>query len=99
MTCSRRRMSSGRKSRVPLGGFVDADMADLKACAANGSVHVVADDRAHPDAALVADFDVADHLRGVVDEDAGRNAGKTPAMGTDHGSGLLQNGRMAERQD
>ncbi len=47
-------------------------------------VHVAADDGAHPDAALFADFDVADHLGAVVDEGGGVDARGRPAEGAKH---------------
>ena len=48
------------------------------------AVDIAADDGAHPDAALLADFDVADDLRAVVDEDRGMNARKLTAVGAKH---------------
>jgi hypothetical protein len=48
-------------------------------------VHVTADDRTHPDAALLADFDVADHLGAVVDERGRMNARVHAAVRPEHG--------------
>jgi hypothetical protein len=47
-------------------------------------MHVAADDGAHPDTALLTNLDVADHLRAVVDEGRGMNAGREPAARTKH---------------
>src|SRR5882762_6758365 len=47
-------------------------------------MHVAAHDRVHPDAALLADVDVADHLRAVVDEGGGMDARTDPAVRPKH---------------
>ena len=47
-------------------------------------VDVAADDGAHPDAALLADLDVADDLGAGVDESGGIDAGELSAVGTKH---------------
>jgi hypothetical protein len=47
-------------------------------------VHVTPHDGAHPHTALLSDFDVADHLRAVVDESGGMDARKLAAVGAKH---------------
>ena len=67
---------------------------DVRPPADPDPVHVAADDDAHPDAALLADLDLADDLRAVVDEGAGMNARQTAAVRADH-AGELYEGRQA----
>ena len=56
-------------------------------------VHVAADDGVHPDAALLADLDVADHLRAVVDE--GWDGRGVRRRGTDEALELYRQGSEA----
>ena len=58
----------------------DGAVLDVRALADADVVHVAANDGVHPDAALGADLDVANHLRAVVDE---RGRMRRPAGGRD----------------
>ena len=49
-------------------------------------VHVAADDRVHPDAAFLADDDVADDLGAVVDEGRGRDGRARRPERSNHGA-------------
>jgi hypothetical protein len=60
----------------------DGTILDVRAPANPDPVHVAADDRTHPDAALLTDFHVADNLRAGVDECGGMDAGGRSAVGT-----------------
>src|SRR5262249_55998125 len=47
-------------------------------------MHVAPDHHRHPDAAFLPDFDVADHLRAVVDESGRMDARKHAAVRPEH---------------
>ena len=63
----------------PVHDVDDGAVLDVRAAADANPVHVAADDRVHPDAALLADLHVADDLRAVVDVGGGMDARETPA--------------------
>jgi hypothetical protein len=56
-------------------------------------MHITPDDGTHPDTALLADLDVADHVRAVVDEGRRMNAGRDPPVGTKH-TGIITIGEL-----
>ena len=62
----------------------DGAVLDVRAAADANPVHVAADDDRHPDAALLADLDVADDLRAVVDERGRVDARKRVAERPEH---------------
>jgi len=81
--------------RVRAGHRVDdRPVLDARALAHPDPVHVAPDHGAHPDAALLADFHVADDLGAGVDEGRGMDAGQLPAVGTEH-YWIIEEGRRA----
>lgn len=62
----------------------DGAVLDVRAAADANPVHVAANDDAHPDAALVANLNVANDLRAVVDIGSRMDAGQPPAVGPKH---------------
>ena len=62
----------------------DRAVLDVRPPADADSVHVASDDGAHPDAALLADLDVANHLCAGVDESRRMNARKLTAIRPKH---------------
>src|SRR5665213_3970841 len=68
----------------PLHDVHDAAVLYVRAAADTDPVHVAADHHTHPDAALFADLDVADHLGAVVDVGGRVDARQHAAVRAEH---------------
>ena len=75
--------ADGRYVR-PRHGVHDGPVLNIRPSSDANRVHVAAQHGAHPHAALLADFHVADHLRAVVDERGWMHVGNDSPVGTKH---------------